>query len=96
MFDVPWLGYKGISEIVGGLSQDEYEVNRTALLARWWEALERVRKAGKASQDGLERQIASSYLLLKTGWDPDRITPVIARNELGEVYDLLYQKHHDK
>jgi hypothetical protein len=96
MFDVPWLGYEGISEIVGGLSLDEYEMNRTALLARWWEALERVRKTEKLSADGLERQIASSYLLLKTGWDPDRITPVIARNELGEVYDLLYQKHHDK
>lgn len=96
MFDAPWLGFKGISALVEGLSQDEYEMNRTALLARWWEALERVRKTGKVSATGLERQIASSYLLLKTGWEPDRITPLIARNELGDVYDLLYEKHHKK
>ncbi len=96
MFDVPWLGFKGISELVEGLSQDEYDMNKAALLARWWEALERVRKTGKVSPDGLERQIASSYLLLKTGWEPDRITPLIARNELGDVYDLLYEKHHKK
>ncbi|HEY1728526.1 MAG TPA: DUF721 domain-containing protein [Candidatus Baltobacteraceae bacterium] len=96
MFDVPWLGFKGISSLVEGLSQDEYEMNKTALLARWWEALERVRKTATVSPDGLERQIASSYLLLKTGWEPDRITPLIARNELGDVYDLLYEKHHNK
>jgi len=94
MFDAPWLGYEGISELVEGLSKDEYEMNRATLLARWWEALERVRKTGKVSPGGLERQIASSYLLLKTGWEPDRITPLIARNELRDVYDLLYEKHH--
>jgi len=96
MFDAPWLGYKGISELVEGLSQDEYEMNKAALLARWWETLERVRKTGKVSPERLERQIASSYLLLKTGWEPDRITPLIARNELGDVYDLLYEKHQKK
>ncbi len=96
MFDAPWLGFKGISALVEGLLQDEYEMNKTALLARWWEALERVRKTGKVSPDSRERQIASSYLLLKTGWEPDRITPLIARNELGDVYDLLYEKHHKK
>jgi len=96
MFDAPWLGFKGISALVGGLSQDEYEMNKTALLARWWEALERVRKTGKASPNCPERQIASSYLLLKTGWEPDRITPLIARNELGDVYDLLYEKYHSQ
>ena len=96
MFDVPWLGYAGISKILEGLSQEEYEMNKAVLLARWWEALERVRKTGKISPSGLERQIASSYLLLKTGWEPDRITPVVARNELREVYDILYEKHHDK
>ena len=96
MFDAPWLGFKGISALVEGLSQGEYEMNKAALLARWWEALERVRKTGKVSPQSLERQIASSYLLLKTGWEPDRITPLIARNELGDVYDLLYEKHHTK
>ncbi|MBV8424474.1 MAG: DUF721 domain-containing protein [Candidatus Eremiobacteraeota bacterium] len=97
MFEVPWLGFSGISALVEGLTHAEYETNRSSLLARWWETLERTRKTGKLSKNGLERQIASSYLLLKTTWEPDRITPVIARNELGdELYELLYQKYHDR
>jgi hypothetical protein len=97
MFDAPWLGYSGIAELVTGLTRQEYDANRTALLVRWWEALERVRKTGKVSQSGRERQIASSYLLLRTGWEPERITPVIARSQLGdELYGLLYEKHHDQ
>jgi hypothetical protein len=96
MYDVPWLGYAGIAGLIEGLSRDEYEANRTALLARWWEALERVRKTGKLSPDGRERQIASSYLLLRTGWEPERVTPVIARSQLGdELYGILYEKHHN-
>jgi hypothetical protein len=95
MFDVPWLGYSGVAELVEGLTEDEYEANRRALLARWWEALERVRKTGKVSRNGRERQIASSYLLLRTGWEPERITPLIARNQLGdEIYNLLFEQHH--
>lgn len=95
MFDVPWLGYSGMADLVQGLTEDEYEANRRALLARWWEALERVRKTGKVSGNGRERQIASSYLLLRTGWEPERITPLIARNQLGdELYAVLYEKHH--
>ena len=97
MFDVPWLGYSGTAEVVERLGREEYEANRTALLARWWEALEKVRKTGKVSSDGRERQIASSYLLLKTLWEPERVTPVIARNELGqELYNLLFEEHHNK
>ena len=97
MFDVPWLGYEGISELVEGLTREEYAANRTTLLARWWEALERVRKTGKVSASAIERQIASSYLLLATEWEPERITSVIARNRLGdEIYDLIYENYHNK
>ncbi|MGH7660886.1 MAG: DciA family protein [Vulcanimicrobiaceae bacterium] len=97
MFDVPWLGYLGIAELVTDLTRHEFDANRKVLLARWWEALERVRKTGKVSGTGRERQIASSYLLLRTGWEPERITPVIARSQLGdELYNLLYEKHHNK
>jgi hypothetical protein len=97
MFEVPWLGFRGISDLVDGLTGDEYEANRTTLLARWWEALERTRKTGKVSSSGIERQIASSYLLLLTGWEPDRITPAIARSQLGdEIYELIYEHHKRK
>jgi hypothetical protein len=96
MFDVPWLGYEGISELVEGLTPEEYAANRTTLLSRWWEALERVRKTGKLSPNSVERQIASSYLLLATQWEPERITPVIARSRLGdELYDLIYENYHN-
>jgi hypothetical protein len=96
MFDVPWLGYEGISELVEGLTPEEYAANRTTLLSRWWEALERIRKTGKLSPNSVERQIASSYLLLATQWEPERITPVIARSRLGdELYDLIYENYHN-
>lgn len=96
MFDVPWLGFQGIAELVEGLTLEEYEANRAALLARWWEALQRARKTGKLNPSGYERQVASSYLLLKTRWEPDRITTTVARNELtDEIYTLIYG-HHEK
>ena len=96
MFDVPWLGFRGTAELVEGLSHEEYEANRTALLARWWEALTRARKTGILDPGGYERQVASSYLLLKTGWEPDRITPVISRNELtDEIHEMIYGKRHE-
>jgi len=95
MFDVPWLGFSGIADLVAGLTREEYEENRATLLARWWDILERTRKTGKLSSDGLERQIASSYLLLLTGWVPERITPAIARSQLGDdIYQLMYGQHH--
>jgi hypothetical protein len=96
MFDVPWLGFEGTAELVEGLTREEYESNRDALLSRWWEALRRAGKMGRLSQGGHERNIASSYLLMKTRWAPDRITPAIARNELGdEIYSLIYGHHQD-
>ena len=95
MFDVPWLGFSGIADLVEGFTREEYEANRTTLLARWWEILERARKTGKLSSDGLERQIASSYLLLLTEWAPERITPAVARSQLGEeIYQLMYEHHN--
>lgn len=96
MFDVPWLGFRDTAELVEGLSRKEYEANKTALLARWWEVLDRARKTGMLDPGGYERQVASSYVLLKTGWEPDRITPAILRNELtDEIHDLIYGKRHE-
>jgi hypothetical protein len=82
MFDLPWLGYAGTADLVGGLTLDEYETIRRELLARWWSLLNRARLTRRAGCR--ERLVASSYLLLQTGWEPDRITPAIARNVLGD------------
>ncbi|MBV8601999.1 MAG: DUF721 domain-containing protein [Candidatus Eremiobacteraeota bacterium] len=96
MFDAPWLGFAGTAELVAELTRREYEANRGVLLGRWWETLQRAATAGKLGSDGYERQIASSYLLLRTGWEPERITPAIARNELGDkLYELIYGHHND-
>ncbi len=93
MFEVPWLGYAGIAEIVAGLSRDEYEAIRKRTLQRWWELLLRARRAGKLSARRTERLFASSYVLLKSELAPDQITSATVRNLLGdELHDLLYER----
>lgn len=91
LFDVPWIGYDGIAEAVDGLTQTEYETIRTRLLSRWWDALTRVRRSGRRTMTSRERLIASSYVLLKSGLDPERIAPAVVRDLLGEeLHDILY------
>ena len=93
MFDLPWLGFTRTAELVEGLTLDEYEATRRELLARWWQTLARARATKRLDRSGRERLVASSYLLLQTGWEPDRITPAIARNALGDdLFRLLYER----
>lgn len=91
LFDVPWLGYDGIAKIVGDITPAEYEAVRTRLLSRWWDALSRVRRSGRRIMSPRERLIASSYVLLKSGVDPERIAPAVVRDLLGdELHDIIY------
>ena len=91
MFDAPWLGFHATAEIVGALSVSEYEVIRKRMLSRWWDVLVRAKARKAVSLDRREASIASSYLLLHTGWEPDRITPAVARNLLGdEIFTLVF------
>jgi hypothetical protein len=87
MYDAPWLGYGGTAAVIEALTVEEYERIRRALLERWWTLLLRVKADGRVSVDGRERRIASSYVLLHTGWEPQRITPAVVRNILGD--DLM-------
>ena len=92
LFEAPWLGFAGTAKLVEDLRQDEYESIRRRLLSRWWDRLRRVRLTGKLSRDGAERLIASSYVLLKSELAPERLTPAIVRNVLGDdLHDLLYE-----
>jgi hypothetical protein len=92
MYDAPWLGYGGTAELIETLTVEEYERIRHALLERWWALLSRAKAAGRVSDDGRERRIASSYVLLQTGWEPQRITPAVVRNILGDdLMTLLYE-----
>ncbi len=91
MFDAPWLGFNATADLVGGLAVDEYEIIRKRMLSRWWDVLVRARARKVVSLDRREASIASSYLLLQTGWEPDRITPAVARNLLGdEIFALVF------
>ncbi len=93
MFDAPWLGLAGTVRLIEGLTRNEYELIRKVVLQNWWEILVRAQRARRLSGDGRERLVASSYVLLKTGFEPDQITPVIVRNLLGdELHELLYGK----
>jgi predicted nucleic acid-binding Zn ribbon protein len=91
LYETPWLGYDGVARVVAGLSRDEYGRIRRRLLARWWDTLRRALRARRLSRDGRERLLASSYVLLKSGVDPERIVPATVRNLLGdELHDLIY------
>jgi hypothetical protein len=83
LFSMPWLPFKEIRTFVGGIDEERYERVRRNLLQRWWATLERARRTGR-SLTRRERQIATSYVLLQSGLAPDRITPAIVRNLLGD------------
>jgi hypothetical protein len=91
MFEAPWLGYRKTARVLGDLDRDDYERWRRALLNRWWEVLQKARWAKRAT--AAERLVASSYVLLQSRLDPDRITPAIVRNLLGdELAGLLFER----
>ena len=91
LYETPWLGYEGVSQLVEGLQRVEYEAIRKRLLVRWWDTLRVAVRTGRLSADGRERLIASSYVLLKSGIDPERIAPETVRNLLGDdLHDLIY------
>ncbi len=91
LFEAPWLGFAGISALVDGLTERDYGVVRLKLLRRWWETLLKAQRAGRLSPDRRERLIASSYVILRSGLDPEHIVPPVVRNLLGdELHDLIY------
>jgi len=93
----PWLGVEDLRQQMPELGAAEFEGARRALLQRWWVVLERCRRSGKVSGSRLERQVASSYVLLQSRLSPDRVTPAIVRNLLGdELEAMLWPGSADK
>jgi hypothetical protein len=82
-FSAPWLSSDEICALVPGAGRDEIEDVRRNLLQRWWATLERTRRLRRILSRR-ERQIASSYVLLQSGLAPERVTPAVVRNLLGE------------
>ena len=97
VYMAPWLDLAELREQIPALSAAEFERARRNLLQRWWQILERAKRAQKISPSGLERHVASSYVLLQSRLAPDRITPAIVRNLLGpELEALLWPAAADK
>jgi len=91
LYAAPWLGEAELLSRLPEVEPSELDAIRRALLQRWWLALDRARRAGKLSRGGIERPVASSYLLLKSRLPPERITPAVVRNMLGpELEKLLW------
>ncbi len=91
LFEAPWLGYQGIAPLVKGLTPQDYEAVRLRLLRRWKDTLERIRRSARPRVTMRDRSIASSYVLLKSQLEPDRIAPAVVRDLLGdELHDIFY------
>jgi len=94
LYMAPWLSLEELRASVAGVTAAELERARTLLLQRWWLVLERARRAGHAGAGGVERQVASSYVLLQSRLAPDRVTAAIVRNVLGaELESILWPEH---
>lgn len=91
LFEAPWLGYAGIAPLVQGLQPHEFEAVRLSLLRRWKDTLERIRRSVRPRVSMRDRSIASSYVLLKSQLEPDKIAPAVVRDLLGdELHDIFY------
>jgi hypothetical protein len=94
LFEAPWLDPETVINVVPGLGADAYDRIRRRLLRAWVDELRLARKrhAVKAGIDcSRVRKLASSYVLLETRIDPNRLeldSPV-RRNALGDLYDFI-------
>ncbi|GAC1498848.1 MAG: hypothetical protein NVS1B14_02030 [Vulcanimicrobiaceae bacterium] len=91
LYEAPWLGYSGISDLVGYISERDFAAVRRRILSGWWDRLTRAARNGTVSPDKRERFLASSYVLLKSGLEPEHISPAVVRNLLGdEIHNLIF------
>ena len=94
LFEAPWLDPEDVLAAVPGLTAEGFDRTRRRLLRAWVDELRLARKrhAVKAEIDRSRvRKLASSYVLLETRIDPNRIeldSPV-RRNALGDLYDFI-------
>jgi hypothetical protein len=94
LFEAPWLDPESVITQVGGLTAEAYDRIRRRLLRAWVDELRLARKrhAVKAEIDRARiRKLASSYVLLETRIDPNRLeldSPV-RQNALGDLYAFI-------
>jgi hypothetical protein len=94
LFQAPWLAAEEVLNLVPGLTPEAYDRIRRRLLRAWTDELRLARKRyeAKAPVDAARiRQLASSYVLLETRIDPNRLeldSPV-RQNALGDLYPFI-------
>ncbi len=94
LFEAPWLASEDVLDLVAGLTPEAYDRIRRRLLRSWMDELRlaRKRREAKAPVDVARiRKLASSYVLLETRIDPNRLeldSPV-RQNALGDLYAFI-------
>jgi len=94
LFQAPWLASEEVLELVPGLTAEAYDRIRRRLLRAWIDELRLARKRHlvRAPLDTARvRKLASSYVLLETRIDPNRLemeSPV-RQNALGDLYGFI-------
>ncbi|GAC1408319.1 MAG: hypothetical protein NVSMB64_16410 [Candidatus Velthaea sp.] len=96
LYDAPWLAPEQVIATLPQLDAGAYDGIRRLLLRTWWDemALDRKRHArprAPAPDRARLRKIASSYVLLETKIDPNRLemdSPV-RRNALGDLFEFI-------
>jgi hypothetical protein len=94
LFEAPWLASEEVLDVVPGLTPEAYDRIRRRLLRAWIDELRLARKRyeAKAAVDVARiRKLASSYVLLETRIDPNRLeldSPV-RQNALGDLYAFI-------
>jgi len=94
LFQAPWLPAEEVLDLVPGLTPDLYDAIRRRLLRAWIDELRLARRRyeAKAPVDVMRiRSLASSYVLLETRIDPNRLeleSPV-RQNALGDLYAFI-------
>jgi hypothetical protein len=94
LFEAPWLGSDDVLAAVAGLTPEVYDTIRRGLLQSWWDELWRANKLHKLRQplDRVRlRKLASSFVLLETRIDPNRLEmdSAVRKNALGDLYDFV-------
>jgi hypothetical protein len=94
LFEAPWLGSEQVLALVDGLTAELYDTSRRQLLKSWWDELWRANKLHKLRQPldrSRLRKLASSFVLLQTQIDPNRLEmdSAVRKNALGDLYDFV-------
>jgi hypothetical protein len=96
LFDAPWLRPQDVLEMLPGLDAAAYDAIRRQLLRSWWDEMTLARKRAALPRAippdrPRLRKIASSYVLLETKLDPNRLEldSPIRSNALGELYEFI-------